>query len=362
MNRGKSWRRAATAASAAWNGWTEELAAAFPRSAAWLAGNRRTATIDLGDEHTEVILRDRPAGPAIGSRRWPRALPDLSAEQAAELAALCRACRIDVLLPPRILHRMRTSVPHSAGATAETVRYALMTDAPLAIDKMAFDWRLAADARRTSGANAWIDIVVTACRLVSLDDYEAMLVRHGLRAARIGAPEIACDRRMTFTLRRRSVRGSGWLATHCRTLLLGSTMAVASSGLVTVGLAAQWQERSARREAAELAQRHRQVAPTAQRWARAEAIRTKLAQAKAAPSATRLLNEFARLTPPQAWLTELRIEDGRIKAIGRADNPARLAGAFSGSSVVDNVRLEAINAGADAGTGFELSAATRGRP
>lgn len=355
------WRRARDSLSAGVSWWSEDLAAVFPRAAAWLAGDGATATIRLSPQQTDVVVRNRPGSQREGAASWPTALAHLSAEQASELGRLCEGCDVDLLLPQQAVHCMSTWLPRAAGATTETVRYALMTSAPLMIDKMAFDWRrsVPVDGAPTTG---WMEIDVVLCREATLDAVAAGLARCGLAPVRMGVAESEPSTGSAFTLRRYRRPGAGWIGTQRRKLLLGLALAAFVAGLLGTGIWARWQERAVRDELARLEARHREFAPLVQRQAWLETIKAGVARTASAVPASTVLNELARLTPVQAWLLELRLDGGRLKAVGRADNPTGLTGGFAQSPVLDNVRLEAVNAsaGPDGVAGFELSASTRG--
>ncbi len=360
-----AWRRARDSLSTGWSWWSDDLAAAFPRAAAWLAGDGATATIRLAPQQTDVVVRNRPGSEPEVTASWPAALAELGDAQAGELGRLCAGCDVDLLLSPQAVHCMTTWLPRDVGATTETVRYSLMTNAPLMLDTMAFDWRRSAP---TDGVptTAWMEVDVVMCREATLDALAACLARCGVAPARMGvsaglnAPESVG--RLLFTLRRNKRSGTGWMGAQRRKLLLLLAAAVFVAGLLATGLWARWQERAVGRELAGLESQHREFAPLAQRQSRLEAIKAGVVRTANAVPASTVLDELARLTPAEAWLLELRLDGGRLKAVGRANNPTGLSGGFAQSRVLDNVRLEAVNAsgGTDGVAGFELSATTRG--
>lgn len=356
-------RRARDSLSAGWSWWLEDLGATFPRAAAWLVGDGATATIRLGPEKTEVVVRDRSGSEREVAASWPTALAGLADEQASELGRLCDGCDVDVMMSEQSVHRMSTWLPSAAGATTETVRYSLMSSAPLLIDKMAFDWRRSAPVN--AGATAWMEIDVVLCRESNLDALAADLSRCGLVPASMGVgnDEDASEQSVgfAFMLRRNTRSGTVWMGAQRRKLLLGLAVAIFAAGLLATGLWAQWQERALRHELARLESQHREFAPLAQRRARLEAIKEGVARTAGGVPASAVLDELARLTPVEAWLQELRLDGGQLKAVGRAGNPTGLSGRFAHSRVIDNVRLEAVNAsgGSDGVAGFELSATTR---
>lgn len=359
-------RRAWDGLHAGWSWWTEDLAAVFPRATAWLSGDGATTTIHLGPQQTDVTVRNRPGYEREVTACWPAALADLTDEQAGELGGLCEGCDVDVLLPQPAVHHMSAWLPQAAGATTETVRYALMTSAPLTIDKMVFDWRRTpTDSALTTD---WLEVNVVLCREATLDALAMGLARCGVASARMGigmeGHAVGPGASLAFTLRRNKRTGAGWVGAQRRKLLLGLAVAVFMVGLLATGLWAQWQERTVRLEVAQLETQHREFAPLAQRQVRLEAIKAGVAPMAGGVPASAVLNELARLTPVDAWLLELRLDGGRLKAIGRAENPTRLSGGFAQSLVIGNVRLEAVNAsaGPDGVAGFELSATTKGMP
>lgn len=356
-----TWSRARSSLGTGWAWWSAELAALFPRSSAWLAGDGATAVIRLGPQQTEVVVLNRPGSNRELMATWPATLEGLTDDQASELGRLCQGCDITLMLPTQVSLSMSIWLPQAAGATTETVRYALLSRAPLLIDKMAFDWRRSVPSHESTTTD-WTDIDVMLCREATLDALADDLARCGLAP---GCMSVAgADPDATFTMRRYRRSGANWVGTHRRKLLLGLAMAIFVAGLLVTGLWAQWQERAVTAELTRLQALHRDFAPLAQRQARLEAINAGVARTAAEVLASNVLNELARLTPKDAWLMEVRLEEGRLKAFGRSDKPTELSSRFVQSGVIENVRLDAVNAGVgpDGIAGFELSAtARRGR-
>jgi hypothetical protein len=357
-------RRTRDGLRAGWSWWTEDLAAAFPRAAAWLSADAATATIRLGPQHTEVVVRNRPGFEQELTACWPAALAHLDDGQAGELGHLCAGCDVDLLLPQSEVHCMSAWIPRAAGATSETVRYALMTSAPLAIDKMAFDWRRAPAEGATQAE--WVEVHVALCRAASLDALATSLARCGVVAGHMAISVQGSERRSaaTFTLRRNRRSGAGWVRAQRRKLLLGQIVVTVMVAMTASGLWAQWQAREARREVARLEAQHREFAALAQRQARLDALKAGVTRVAGGSSASAVLNELARLTPVDAWLLELRLDGERLKAVGRAAKPTGLTGGFAQSKALGNVRLDSVSAaaGPDSVAAFELSATAKGQP
>ena len=353
-------RRVWGALSVGWTLWVEEIEATFPRVSAWLAGDGATATIRADAQRTEVVVHRRTGSGLEVASSWPASITGLTDVQAAELGRFCTGCDVTVLMSSQAVHCMTTRLPKAAGVTTETVRYALLANAPLMSDKLLFDWQRLAPAGDPP-ATDWIDVNVVMCRRSSLDALAEGLTRCGVVATRIGvgAPDLAT--RLAFTLQRNKRSGAAWTSGLHRRLLLGSAGAIFVTGLLATGFWALWQERLIRSDLARLETQHREFASLAQRQSRLDAIKVELARTGIVPAST-VLDEVAGLTPVDSWLLELRLDGGRLKAAGRSVNPTGLSSGFAQSRVIDNVRLDAVNAnaGPEGTAGFELSATVRG--
>jgi len=356
-------RRAWALAGDAWTWWIDELGSAFPRASAWLAGSGATASIALGRQVTGVVVRNRPGARQEVMADWPVALSDLNAEQASELGRLCRGCAVELTLCLHDVHHLTTWVPQSAGLSGEAVRYALMTDAPLLIEEIAFDWRRKETVQSTARPG-WIEIDVVLCRRSTLDKAAEVLARCGVTPDRVVVAVPGHEATLRYTLQRYRRSGSDWLGANRRKLLIASAFGFLMLGPFGAGMYSQWQERAIRQELAQILSQRGQFEPLAQRQARVDAMADGALPAAMAVQASAVLDELARFTPTDAWLVELRLDRGQIRAIGRAANPGVVTRSIALSRAFQNVRLDAVNGVAvpDGGAVFELTATTRSIP
>jgi hypothetical protein len=335
----------------------EELAHLFPPVASFLGQTGASAFIRLEAQQVDATVDERGGREHRRSAHWDVALSELSESQLAELRALCRDCDIHVAMSPDKVFRTSTWLPRAADPTTESVQYALMTDSPVKVEYIDFDWRLR-PMPKDAPTSDFVEVDVALCRKSALDSVVEQLARCGLAPSKIGA--ISSDGAgLAFTLRRSpGLSGGKWIGTHRRKLLLALSVLFFAGGLVATAFYARWQERSLDAELAKMEAAHRGLAPLVMRQSKAALLRESLSGVTAAVPVAEVINEVASLIPPDAWLMEMRLDAGRLKVVGRAARPTELPGRFNASKTLQNVRLDAVSAGGgvDAAAVFEMSA------
>jgi Tfp pilus assembly protein PilN len=199
-------------------------------------------------------------------------------------------------------------------------------------------------------------VEVWLCRKTVLDRQVACLEGFGLEVSRVGVVLPEAPGRLAFAFLRHG-NARGWSQAHLRALLLGSAVLCLLAAIVAAGAVATWKERGLRHAAEALAVKHRQVAPLATRQARLQAIDEALSRA-AVPPLSSVLDELARVTPREAWLTQLQYQSGQVKVTGRSSDPGAVLPALRNSRLFKDARMDvvnAMNAGSDGAATFELT-------
>ncbi|MES2161406.1 MAG: PilN domain-containing protein [Pseudomonadota bacterium] len=341
--------RAYTELTLAARWWLAELKHALPWWERLLHDGQASALLYEADGQTRLLLLEADA-PAPREEVFAAPLEQLSAEQGARLAGLCAQHELAIALPDQAVLRLPLALPAGTrGAARQAIAYRLLTESPLRADSMLFDVQAA-------GADSTL-AQVALCRSATVAALQARAQQLGLSSPSIGwrAPG---QMALAFCfVRGRGVRSAAERARRNGWLALAPLLLLALGLLGAWGYAG-WQERSLQRQVDALSAQSDASLRLLARQARTRALTAAMAADLPPGSLTQVLNDVSLRLPRSAWLTELRVEAGRLRLVGNGAEPTAVARALAATPQLAGVRLDTLTSGTTASgpAHFEITA------
>lgn len=344
----------------AWNGlkparqwWVAELKAMLPWIEKILTDPQSRVLVRAGRKRTTLFLQD--ADVAAGREEIIDApLESLSGSQREYLLNQCAHREITLSIDDSAVYCLSLRVPNvSLRNFRETVKYQLLTESPISADSMVFDVRRIDGARKSGAPMA----EVALCRRNALEQLKAQAEQIGLEPLRIGlSRNRGVD--LEFEFERRP--GARTTASRLR------SNALFASGPIFIFLLApmviwaysEWQGDIMRKEIDSLSSRSDESVRLFARQAHTKAVRNAIVADMPNRSLTQILNEVSKTLPKSAWLSEMRLEEGRLRLIGNGSDPPAIARSLSATEGLFGVRLDSAASNAT-GSGlprFEITA------
>jgi general secretion pathway protein L len=314
----------------------------------------RAEALVLAEADRTIVLTKNIGSSDLQCEVFPSRLDQLADAAAERVRMLCVRRDLRLSLVESEVYLLRLLLPKGAARNPrEAIKYRLLTESPLRLDEVLFDACVVSAGTSAGGSIA----EVAVCRRQSLDALRAGATKIGLAGFHLGLTR-RCDVDLEFTFERAAgvQTASTRLQRNC--LLALAPFAIAFLALTASWSYASWKSGMLQKEILALSQSKVGASRLLTR-------RSQLASAAAAINAERpsvaiveLLNTLGRGLPQTAWLSELRLESGKLRLIGYAADPPAVAAALSRTAGLSAVRLETVTSDAAAAqqSHFEISA------
>lgn len=319
-----------------------EITSSMPWIEMVLLDPQPQALIIAQPDRTTVVTQD--AG-SIELRReiFETPLGQFDEAAAERLRTLCAQRELHLSLLESEVLILRLPLPKEAMRhAAEAIKYRLLTESPLRLDDIRYDTRVAA-----SNADGGAIAEVALSRRRYLETVKADVERVGLAPCHLGWSRLDGPG-LEFTFER-----APGVQTSTARLLRNGLLALAPIAIFLLALAASWsyanwKESRLREEIAALSHRKAEALRLLTRRSLLVSIDVAMHDKRPPLPAVQLLNNLGRNLPRSAWLTELRLDGGRLSLIGNASDPTLVAAAIAQARELSSVRLEAVSTDAAA--------------
>lgn len=344
----------------AWDGlqpairwWIAELKAMLPWIEKMLIDPQSRVLVRAGRERTTLVTQDAGAL-ELREEEIDAPLELFSETQREYLLNQCAHRELALSADDEAVYCFLLWLPKASSRNLrEVAKYRLLTESPIGTGDMEFDVRRI-DGRREDGEPA---AEVALCRRQTLERLKAQAEQMGLDPLRIGfSRNRGTDLEFEFE-RRPGARTSASRLRANAMLALGPILICLLAPLV-VWTYSEWQGDAIRKEIASLSSRSDESVRLLARQSQARAVRNAIVADVPNSSLTQVLNEISKTLPKSAWLSEVRVEEGKLRLVGSGSDPPAIARSLSTTEGLFGVRLDSVTSGA-AGAGlprFEISA------
>ena len=341
--------------------WATELHQMFRPLLDHLETGRAAAQIELFDDRVEI------------STRYASNIPDRSLTinssffnltdiQLEELRSITDASEIRIGLPDKEVCMLNLRHAGPRKPTQESVRYRLLQESPIDVERIAFTWRLhRGDSIEDTNTTR---LHIALCRQTYLDQVWGTAKNYGLLPSTIGFMSPGSEE-LEFVFPIQRTRGVALsIKAHKNSILLASVLLMPIIAMLFVGAIATIDQRKNSHELDTRRSLLRDSEVLMRRQAGATAIHDTLKRMTTLPSIVNALNDLGRLVPENTWMTEVRLEGRSLHITGLSADPTSAAKAVVPSRLLSDIRLASVSSPTtgQAASQFEITATLVEKP
>lgn len=335
--------------------WATELRQLFRPLLDHLETGKGAARIAIHDDHVDIWTR---LTSTESVRRLNIAAPffDLNTVQCDELRSAAEGADLAICLPDKEVHLLDLRPIGTGVPTRESLKYRLLQESPIEVERVAFTWRFDPAGKLGSGKVARIQVAL--CRQEYLNRIWETAKRYGLTPSIIGyTSKENGELEFAFPVQRTDNVALS-IQAHLNRILLASALSLPFIAMILAGTVATIELQLSRQELASQHSRLQESEVLMRRQAGVSAIHGTLKREAAIPSITNALNELGRLLPGNTWSTELRLEGRTLHITGLSADPAAAAKAVAPCGLLSDIRLASVSSpnSSKAVSQFEITA------
>lgn len=291
---------------------------------------------------TTVLFLKEAAGTGLRREIFDAPLEVMTASDVKRLTTLCtnRALYLSVHSAD-VLHLQMRLPGKSAGNVHELAKYRLLTESPIAPENILFDARWNRMAATYDYPKQIIEVAL--CRRTVVERLQGQVNRHGLATIAIGYAQegtVGLD----FFFKYMEGRHAAASRLYGRILLALGPALISLFALFATWGYALWAEAALRQEVVSLSSRTEEAARILARRAHVVSVNKMLHDDISSVTVSELLNTLSQALPKSAWLTEIRMENGKLNLIGNGTDPTAAAKALAFVPGLAALRLESVTA------------------
>lgn len=341
--------------------WFSELRPIFEPVLRHIAEEMAVSVLNVHEERTE--LRRFSAGSE--KQTDTIVLPPLNQLSDAQREALRRATNdteVRVCLSPHDV--LVSTVAHTTAivATRESLKYRLLQDSPIDVNRLVFAWRRCVETPKPVGDMQFFDVAMY--RREAFDGLIAHIRSLGISPAAIGFGTSG-SAQLDFVFPTDGRLGTARsLKRHRNKLLLAGLIVIPMIVMAAIGAYSMASVHAARQQLAFLAGQSRDADTLLRNQATLTAIHAELTRVSALPSSTQILDDLSESIPHDTWLTEFRLDDSLLRMTGQSADPARAAKTLALLPTLRDIRLTSVSS-PTTGTvdaQFEITATVGAKP